>query len=205
MTTSDDKIAILLNGPKDCGKDTAAAALVDFFGSAAGVFRFTVPVKDETHRRYGLNVAFDHYEDRSVKDAPLPEFGGISPRQAYINVGNELRATHGEDVVARLLCDSIVRSDRPVVINPDCGGDLEAECVAERLGASRVLVLRIHKDGHTYDGDCRGWVVSPKVRKMDIVNVADRVPDYLATVREAARMFRDSTLRLEPLLLKTVA
>lgn len=197
MTPSAAKIAILLNGPKYCGKDTAATALLEAFGAEASIFRFTVPVKEETHRRYGLDVAYDHYEDQSVKDAPLPEFGGLSPRQAYIKVGDELRAEHGPDIVTRMLCDNISRSPIPVVVNPDCGGDGEAEGIVNLLGYDRVIVFRIHKEGHDYAGDSRSWVSSDKVRKIDIVNVAGQVADYLSTVRHIAEMFHNSVLALE--------
>lgn len=191
------KIAILLNGPKYCGKDTAAAALSEAFDGESAIFRFTVPVKEETHRRYGLDVAYDHYEDKNIKDKPLPEFEGLSPREAYIKVGDELRAEHGPDIVTRMLCENILRSPVSVVINPDCGGDGEAEGIVDLLGYDRVLAFRIHKEGHDYAGDCRNWVTSERVRKIDIVNVADQVADYLSTVRHIAEMFRNSVLALE--------
>jgi hypothetical protein len=192
MNSTPEKIAILLNGPKYCGKDTAAAALLKVFGDASAIFRFTVPVKEETHRRYGLDVPYDHYEDQSVKDAPLPEFGGLSPRQAYIKVGDELRAQHGPDIVTTMLCDRIRDSSVPIVVNPDCGGDGEAEGLVEELGFDRVIVFRIHKEGHDYAGDSRNWVTSDKVRKIDITNVEGKVEDYLSTVVQIAEMFRTS-------------
>ena len=194
MTPHASKIAILLNGPKYCGKDTAAAALIEVFGEESAVFRFTVPVKEETHRRYGLDVLFDHYEGKEIKDMPLPEFGGLSPREAYIKVGDELRAEHGPDIVTEMLCETIDASGVHVVINPDCGGDGEAEGIARKLGADRVVVFRIHKAGHDYAGDCRNWVTSDAVRKIDIVNVEDQLADYQATVRHIATMFRDSVM-----------
>lgn len=193
MTSGDPKIAILLNGPKYCGKDTAALELLLAFGNDAGLFRFTVPVKEEAHRRYGLDVPFDHFEDKSVKDTPMDAFGGLSPRDAYIKVGDELRAEHGPDIVTRMLCDNIVASCVSIVVNPDCGGDAEAEGIVDLLGYDRVIVFRIHKEGHDYSGDSRNWVTSDKVRKIDIVNVDGQVSDYVATVRHIAEMFRDST------------
>jgi hypothetical protein len=194
MTSSAAKIAILLNGPAYCGKDTAAGALIEAFGGDAAIFRFTVPVKEETHRRYGLDVPYNHYEDRSIKDLPLPEFEGLSPRQAYIKVGDELRAEHGPDIVTRMLCDNIRNSPSLVVVNPDCGGDGEAEGIVELLGYENVVVFRIHKEGHDYVGDSRNWVTSDGIRKIDITNVAGQVDDYLSTVRHIAEMFRSSVL-----------
>lgn len=186
------KIAILFNGPKYCGKDTAAAALTKAFGEDSAVFRFTVPVKEETHRRYGLNVPFDRYEDRTIKDTPLPEFGGLSPRQAYIQVGDSLRAEFGPDVVTDMLCERIRNSRVSIVINPDCGGNGEAEGIVDELGYEQVIVFRIHKDGCDYAGDCRDWVTSDKVRKIDIVNVDGQVADYVSTVVQISEMFRAS-------------
>jgi hypothetical protein len=193
MTSLNGKIAILLNGPANCGKDTAADALLDTFGPDSGLFRFTVPVKDETHQRYGLDVSWDHYEDRRVKDTALPEFGGLTPREAYIAVGNDLRAKHGPNIVAEMLCDRIRVSNASIVINPDCGGDSEAESIARELGGyEQVLVVRIHKAGCTYDGDCRNWVTSNNFRKVDVVNVAGQVGDYVSTVVTIAELFRNS-------------
>lgn len=186
-----------MNGPKYCGKDTAASALVKTFGAESAIFRFTVPVKEETHRRYGLDVPFDHFEDKNVKDAPMAEFGGLSPRQAYIKVGDELRDEHGPDIVTAMLCDRIRASDVPIVVNPDCGGDGEAEGIVEELGYDRVIVFRIHKEGHDYEGDSRYWVTSDKVRKIDIVNVEGNVSDYVSTVVQISEMFRNSVLAME--------
>lgn len=197
MTPTADKIAILLNGPKYCGKDTAASALLQAFGEDSAIFRFTVPVKDETHRRYGLDVAYDHFEDQKVKDLPMECFGGLSPREAYIKVGNELRAEHGPDIVTEMLCERIRASGVPIVVNPDCGGDGEAEGIVEELGYDRVIVFRIHKEGHDYTGDSRNWVTSEKVRKIDIVNVAGQVADYVSTVVQISEMFRNSVLAME--------
>lgn len=195
MTSTGGRIAILLNGPKYCGKDTAAAALLRAFGAESAIFRFTVPVKEETHRRYGLEVPFDYFEDKSVKDAPMAEFGGLSPRQAYIKVGDELRAEHGPDIVTAMLCERIRQSGVPIVVNPDCGGDAEAEGIVEELGFDSVIVFRIHKEGHDYAGDSRNWVTSDKVRKIDIVNVEGQVADYVSTVVQVSEMFRNSVLR----------
>lgn len=185
--TSQKKIAILLNGPKRTGKDTAANALVEIFGDRCGVFKFTRPVKDETHARYGIDVPFDHYEE--LKDTPLPEFGGLTPREAYIKVGDEMRAAHGPDIVTELFCENLVKSDTLVVINPDCGGDHEAEGIARVIGADRVVVLRIHKEGHDYRDDCRGWVETDKLVKIDVVNVADEQEAYEEKIRQIGRAF----------------
>src|SRR5690606_2469170 len=100
MNPESGKIAILLNGPPRAGKDTAVEALAAALGAAAEIFKFTSPVKDLTHRNAGLDCATDHYEE--LKDTPLPEFGGRTPRQAYIDTSAELKRKNGQDAVARM-------------------------------------------------------------------------------------------------------
>ena len=192
MKFEDGKFAILFNGPKYCGKDTAVSGLMDFFQSKAEIFRFTVPVKDETHRRYGLNVPYDYFEDKSIKDKPMPEFGDLSPRQAYISVGNALREEHGPNIVTEMLCDEIRKSSSSIILNPDCGGDNEAEGIANLLGKSRVLVIRVFKEGHTYEGDCRDWVKSPHLNVVDITNVEGRSEEYVSRVVKIVKSFKNS-------------
>ena len=62
-------ILVMLNGPPRAGKDTATAAIVEAVGMPVRVLKATEPIKDETHRRLGLDCAHDAYE--ALKDAPL--------------------------------------------------------------------------------------------------------------------------------------
>lgn len=168
MNPACGKIAILLNGPPRAGKDTAVEALSKAFGPSAEVFKFTRPVKDLTHRLAGLDCPHDAYED--LKDTPLPEFGGRTPRQAYIDTSRDLKAREGEDAVARLFVDAISASEASVILNPDCGDDMEALRVAEAFSHDAVLVIRIHREGHDFSNDCRTWVTSPLLRIVDVTN-----------------------------------
>jgi hypothetical protein len=187
MTSTSEKIGFLLNGPAKAGKDTAAKALAGVLGDRCEVFKITQPVKAHAHKLFGLDVAYDHYE--VLKDIPQPEFGGLTPRQVYINTGNGLRAEFGEDITLRLFVETLARSTTPVVIHGDCGGDLEAEGVADHLGVDRVVVIRVHKEGHDFANDCRDWVSSDRLEVVDIVNVADRQDEFENAVVAVAAEF----------------
>jgi len=184
------KIAILLNGPPRAGKDTAVAVLEDAFGTEAETFKFTQPVKDRTHARFGLDCAHDAYE--LLKDTPLPEFGGMTPREAYIDTSRKLKAEQGEDAVRKLFVETVLGSQAQIILNPDAGDDSEAESVAEALGAENVLVIRISREGHDFSKDCRTWVTSPSLRIVDVTNEDGQRKVYESQVVALARSFVES-------------
>lgn len=162
------KIAILLNGPPRAGKDTAVDAILKSSLTDMEVYKFTRPVKDLTHRNYGLACEHDAYEE--LKDTPLPEFGGRTPRQAYIETSSREKALKGEDAIAKMFVDAVLDAEAQIILNPDCGDDMEALCVADALGVENVLVIRISKEGKDFSQDCRTWVTSSDLQIVDIEN-----------------------------------
>lgn len=192
MNPACGKIAILLNGPPRAGKDTAVEAL-SLALPGSEVFKFTRPVKDLTHRLAGLRCSHDAYED--LKDTPLPEFGGRTPRQAYIEASRDLKAREGGDAVARLFVEAISASEASVILNPDCGDDMEALRVADAFSAESVLVIRIHREGHDFSNDCRTWVTSPLLRIVDVHNRSGRRREFESEVVAHARAFVEAARR----------
>lgn len=196
MASDLPKIAILLNGPPRCGKDTAVDALRSSFGVEGQVFKFTSPVKDMTHKNAGLDCQHDFFEE--LKDTPLDVFGGRTPRQAYIDTSADLKARYGIDAVAKLFVEAITASDASVILNPDVGDDMETECVADALSADCVLVIRIHREGRDFSKDCRTWVNTDRVKIVDVKNVDGRRREYESEVVAWAQKFvSDARQRVE--------
>jgi len=192
MAHENGKIAILFNGPPRAGKDTAVNALVDTIVEDFEIIKFTGPVKDLTHRNHGLECAQDAYEIN--KDTPLPEFGGKTPRQAYIDTSTNLKKVSGINAVAKLFVEAIHASKASVILNPDVGDDMEALAVANSLGRENVLVLRIHKDGHDFSNDCRTWVQSDELTIIDIVNEDGKRREFESEVAARVRGFLERVL-----------
>lgn len=192
MAHENGKIAILFNGPPRAGKDTAVNALVDTIVEDFEIIKFTGPVKDLTHRNHGLECAQDAYEIN--KDTPLPEFGGRTPREAYIDTSTNLKKVSGIDAVAKLFVEAIHASNASVILNPDVGDDMEALAVANSLGRDNVLVLRIHKDGHDFSKDCRTWVQSDELTIIDIVNEDGKRREFESEVAARVRGFLERVL-----------
>ncbi|NDV52797.1 hypothetical protein [Salipiger sp. PrR003] len=161
---------VMFNGPPRAGKDTAGEicrGLIDK-GATVAFVKFTTAVKDATHAEYGLEGAADTFE--ALKDTPLKEFRGLTPRQAYIDKSERLRAEHGHDIVARMLVDRVRELDADIVINTDLGMDYEAEHLVRYFGAENTSLVRLHRDGHTFEGDCRYYVYRDDVASSDVVN-----------------------------------
>lgn len=181
------KIAILLNGPPRAGKDTAVNAILKSGLPDMGVYKFTQPVKDLAHRYYGIDCAHDHFE--VLKDTPLEQFGGLTPRQAYIETSAREKAAKGDDAIAKMLVDAILDSHAQIILNPDCGDDMEALCVADALGIENVLVIRLHKEGKDFSQDCRTWVTSNDLQVVDIENKDGMRREYESEVVARATRF----------------
>lgn len=186
MSTS-SRLVIVLNGPPRAGKDTAIEILQDVIKDG-DVYQFFRPIKEMLHVELGLDVPHDHYELQ--KDDELLEFGGMTPRRAYIDKGERLQAEFGHSVLLDTYFEAISSSNSPVLITT-CGNDGEACEIASIFGNENVLVIRIHKDGCDFSQDSRSWVTSPHLNLRDLRNVHGRPREYQAEVAAVACQWVD--------------
>lgn len=151
---------VLLNGPPRAGKDTAARHLVERLAFAR--IGFADELKARAHLRHGLDPEpFDRFE--AVKDQPLPDFGGLSPRQAYIEQSERIdKLAHGQGFYG---CAWLARRARlhpasRTLVVPDSGFVPEARELIAAFGAASILLIRIHAAarGCTYAGDSRSHI-----------------------------------------------
>ena len=186
---------ILLNGPPSSGKDFAGFEIWNRVGTGV-LMKFAEEVKVRTHAALylcdeaGHPFRADHYEDR--KDQVLEEFGGITPRAAYIQFSEGFaKPLFGERIFGTWLADKIEAMDGPdTVIITDSGFMPEAEVLVERFGAENCLLARIHRVGYTFAGDSRSYIdLAPlQVQCQDINNDgADGFRTLLGTLFPASR------------------
>ncbi len=159
---------IMFNGPPRAGKDTAGGITSRILGAGCELVKFTTPVKRETHRRFGINCATEAFE--VLKDTPLPQFDGMTPRQAYTKVSKDMKAKHGPHCVAQLLADEVSGLNSEYILNTDVGFDFEGQALMGVVGVENTILVRIHRNGKNYDGDCREWVHLSGCRSFDIDN-----------------------------------
>jgi thymidylate kinase len=119
---------ILFNGPKHSGKTTVMNLVMkklEPMAAKSGKVLRSVVVSDElkrrTHEHYGMkDLMPGHFE--SLKEQPLPEFRGLSPRAAYIAMFEDVvKPRLGDAGLGTLLADRLIDSSTDVaLINGAC-------------------------------------------------------------------------------------
>lgn len=188
-----NRLAIVLNGPPRAGKDTAIEILSDIFPEA-DVYQFFRPIKELLHEELGLSVPYDFYEED--KDVPRPEFGGMTPRRAYIDKGDRMQAEHGHSILTDTYFSAIASSTAPILITT-CGMDSEALEIAGIFGVENTLVLCIHRDGCDFSQDSRSWVHSEHLNIQNVRNVHGRQREYQSEVAAVCRAWVEIAQRFE--------
>lgn len=184
---------IFVNGPPRSGKDTAGDALeIILSASAVYTHKLSKELKERCHAAYyacQLNMdPLPHDEFEDCKDEPLDVFEGLTPRQAYIAFSeNWLKPTHGAAKLGEWLAgemdDSILSEDSPMQydryhIITDSGFSEECGPIIEKFGRENCILLRLHREGHTFEGDSRGYLDLDVGQALDVYNNSQSVDDY---------------------------
>lgn len=166
---------VLLNGPPRAGKDTLAAKLVTKFHTAnvngrhAAVAKFAAPLKTAAAAIYCFNnqAEFAHFDSAEEKDKPSDVFLGKTCREVQIGISEVYaKPFHGETVFGQMLVNRLKAEAREVLgfgeeaifFVSDSGFRPEAEEIVKAFGAENVLLVRILREGFTYEGDSRGYI-----------------------------------------------
>jgi len=158
---------VLFNGPPGAGKDTAAKLLMPHLMNAT-VEKFARTVKEGCHGLFGITnstgqvVHHDHFEP--IKNKPNREFMGMSPREAYIWYSEEvMKPKFGNDVFGRLTAERMSVVDSRLYLITDSGFIEEAMTLVNRFGVSNVILVQLHRVGHTFEGDSRSYIKLPEI------------------------------------------
>ena len=176
--------AILLNGPKLCGKDKALSYIKGFYPNI-----LTRETKDKLHE---LTMAFFNlsseeyykiYEDRELKEVPLPQFTvtgdevlklaniismdarehnkgmwQLSIREAMIWVSEVVcKPAFGKDYFGKARALAINSGD--IITDGSTAFVEELHPLIDRVGQDNILLIRIHRPGFEFDAsDSRGYI-----------------------------------------------
>ncbi len=185
---------IIFNGPPRAGKDTAGRICAEIFQDLATFVKFTDPIKEEAHLSLGLNCATDAYEE--LKDVHLPEFLGHTPREYYIITSERLRQVRFDEIAVRML-GKVSAIDSPFIVNTDVGFDYEGEALRSYFGSENTLLIKLKREGKSYDNDCRSWVSLPGCIELELENNSiDQLRDDIMQSIENTG-FMPSAARLE--------
>lgn len=163
---------VLVNGPPSSGKDTVGELLKEFYPGTVYLTKMAKALKERTHALYGMGtLAHDTFE--SMKDEPASSFMGITPRQAYINVSEMLmKPVHGSGIWGKLLVEDIERNAEgaDLVVVTDSGFASEAAPVMREMGVENITLLRIRRDGTSFEGDSRSYIMLGGILAWDVYN-----------------------------------
>lgn len=160
---------IFVNGPPRSGKDFAGMVLAQRKDlGLTNMAKLSAILKERTHALYllfdqgGHPLGHDYFEQ--VKDNPLEEFHGISPRDAYIAVSESwMKPTHGQGFLGELLVAKLRKHEqhmraRWTHIITDSGFVEEAESLVAAYGKANCSLVRITREGYDFSADSRSYI-----------------------------------------------
>lgn len=168
---------ILINGPKRSGKSTLAKMFVADHPGDVSVIGFSYHLKRFVHGIYlgaaGWQLDPDHFDD--CKELPQEILGGMSWRQAYIHYSEKvIKPLHDKEWFGRQLLRAAKEYERPIVAIPDSGFMQEAETLVRDAGVENVVLVRMHRPGHGFEGDSRSYI---NLSHLGVVSMDVRVPE----------------------------
>lgn len=157
---------VILNGPPLSGKDEGCKYLVRVFGGNHKEFKNAL---------FKLTKAFFNIDDemwqwfytRVNKECPSESLiingKSYSPRQALIHVSeNVVKPLLGQDFFGNSLANDL---EEGLNFVSDGGFPSEIQPLVDNVGASNVLILRLFREGCSFDGDSRNYINYDQVSK----------------------------------------
>lgn len=149
---------LILNSCPNTGKDTAAEWVVKKYN--AQHLRFKDQLYKVAAQIAGIEVEWmvSLATNRELKETPLPYFKvntqDVSPRQWLIHCSEKVvKPLLGDDFFGKSLASSITED---LVVCSD--GGFESEVLPLITAGHDVYVLRIERDGYTFEGDSRSYL-----------------------------------------------
>lgn len=152
---------IVLNGPPGAGKDTLALALNKAVGMRT--LSFKKPMWEIAEALLGslkFEEFCDLYHDRATKEQPQAWLAGLSPRQFFIHISeNVAKPLFGDEYFGLRLkedYDDIILSGDSMAVVSD--GGFSTELFPFIKAHEEVVVFRLYREGYSFGGDSRNYL-----------------------------------------------
>lgn len=163
---SKKNIVVILNGPPGCGKDTLAKEInvslnVNLCSMKKPMFELVLSASGISREDW-----FDRYDNRDLKEEPWVRLGGLSCREFMIKISEEwVKPIFGNDHFGRLACNQC--SDT-LDIFTDGGFQEEFHSIVKEFGRRNVRLVRLHREGITFEGDSRDYIDEEGCKCLDL-------------------------------------
>ena len=185
-----DKKVVILNAPPNSGKDYFVEQLKEKGIHEVGGMSWSHkelkrPLVELVKNLYSLSDNdVEHLSSRENKEKPSSLLNGKSWREAMIFVSEEVvKPALGKDIFGK-----VAASNLSVGINIFTDGGFEEEIapIVEEVGEDNIIIVKIHKDGCSFEGDSRDWIDIEGVKSFDVTNYGDEsfVKDMLFLINE---------------------
>jgi len=148
---------VIFNGPPGSGKDEACHFLKTNYGYKH------LQMKDQlfidTAEYYGVSLEWfmNGYDDRTLKEYPRDELGGLSKRQALIHVSETvMKPKHGKDYYGRKTAEKID------MVSSYCFSDggfvEEIHPIINTVGQDNICIAQLVRNGCSFSTDSRNYI-----------------------------------------------
>lgn len=159
---------VVLNGPPNSGKDTLADQLCCQYRED-GYLAERRAFKDGLIELAAKLMLVDEgwfrkvCDDRDQKERAQPQLGGLSPRQALIFVSEDVvKPKLGDNYFGRFMAQNL--TEGAIHFVSDGGFLRELVPVMDLVGRDNLLVVHLHREGCTFEGDSRDYVPLTEIR-----------------------------------------
>lgn len=163
---------IVFNSPPGAGKDAAADHLKGLDRYAhADRRQFKDRLFEITCAIHGVSVEefTGPMYTRKNKEKPYEVLGGLSPRQALIQVSEDIiKPNFSKFFFGRAMAQAL--KDDELTFISDSGFIEELVPVALEVGHENVFVVRVFRPGYDYNNDSRDYLDPDELEKMGILN-----------------------------------
>lgn len=175
---------IILNGPPGSGKDFLGNAYQHHSLNTI-IKKFAQPIRDIVCAL--LNIVPTFLENgKKLRVMPFD----VSIRQLMIDVSEKwMKPCYGADIFGMIAARDLelyhVPNDREhTIIYTDGGFAEEVKTLADCYDASNIVIVRLYRDGCTFDGDSRSYYNVEGVKTVDFYNMGGSasITEFIALI-----------------------
>ncbi len=152
---------LVLNGPPNVGKDTLADNLIDWDVEDWFKLSFKAQLYEETAEYYKIDLQKFIFwaSDRYIKETPIPELKGFTPRQAMIHVSeNIMKPRYGKDHYGKALLNIIQNLNHiENIVIPDGGFEEEVTVLMDAY-PDEVWIVHMTSQDCSFKNDSRDYI-----------------------------------------------
>ena len=152
-----NKKIVFFNGPPRSGKDTIVMGLLSRFPTSQNI-KFSTPLKTALPVFFGLTQSQISKLEQD-KDTPREYFLGKSWREVQISLSEHWAKPIFGAIVFGNITKNIIENefDSNIFLISDSGFQEEAGALIEHFGKENCLLIRLKREGTTFDKDSRSY------------------------------------------------